>query len=389
MKKGLFAIFLCVTFNAQAQLTFYVYDKTQNIPIANMACTLAKKGFLEQSIYGVSSSNEGKITIPKMEFDKLHFKHLSYENEIIDKDKIVDTVYFQLKNYELEGVYITQTKAIDIVKKVVNNIDKNYPKEKYYTYSHYTQLHKEDTTAVRYIEAMLTTENQNYLSTNKSLQKTKYHIDKLRKSLVYEQNNDKHGDHLDDLLRGNPIQYLEENFLNPKKLYLYDWEIEWEKEKVLSIVFQNKAWLNDKNIQGSIIIDKQDYAIVLAEINANENPSYKREKPQDWTFKTSTAQYTFDKENNYKLSNAHIDYTHLVKNPAYGAEGCLIREYFTYNVKDYLKEASQNMSFSGMSNLYSLHQKYDENFWEDYKILPKIRKDLERKLPLEEQFNMD
>lgn len=389
MRIGFFTIFICVIFNIQAQHTFYVYDQTQNIPIANMACTLTKKGFLEQSFFGVSSSNEGKITIPKMEFDNLHFKHLSYENRIIDKNKIADTIYFQLKNYELEGVYISQAKAIDVVKKVINNIDKNYPKEKYYTYSHYTQLHKEDTTVVRYIESFLTTENQNYLSTNKSLQKTKYHIDKLRKSLVYEQNNDKHGDHLDDLLKGNPVQYLTENFLNPKNLELYEWEILLEKEKTIQIGFQNKAWFNAKNIYGTIVIEKEDYAISLINVYAIENPSYKTDANEDWIFKTSSAQYFFDKENNYKLKNAFLDYTHLVKNPVYGAQGCLLRENFSYDVVQFLNEIPQNMSFSSMSNLYSTQQKYHVEFWKKYKVLPALKKDLEKKYTLEEQFKMN
>lgn len=362
--------------------TFYIIDVNTRQPIEQALCY-----DLETKLAFTSNLN-GEITfISNSISEMIGINHLSFQVIELKLDKELDSIFLVPKDYILPEFYVNEFSAEDIVKKAINQISSNYPNETQYITGKYLQTHIENGKYVRYIEAKMEVENLGYLPSIKKEQEQKFKPNAVRKSFVYEKNDDQHGDHLLDLFRENPIQYLETSFLNKNNLQLYHWNLAYTESGLFQINFKNKDWSSLKNLSGFLIINPQNYAIEYIELIEFPNLQSLHENKSNWKFVNGWYQISFKAEGPfYQLEFCNKWYNHQVMNELNKAQtDYLVKEKFSW-VSTSTSPNTATTNFVKASNLYTTKQKYIPELWQNDYIKEAIRTDLEVNYPLEFQF---
>lgn len=324
----------------------------------------------------------------KQDFEQVQFSHISFEDTFVEELRAFDTVFLNKKSYILPTMDLHEYSAMDYIKRAIKSIPSNFPTSDYFIEGNYIQVHYENGIGVRYLEAEVLVKEQAIASGFK-VQQEGFNILNLRKSYVYEQNGEQHGDHLVELFQENPVQYLNQHFLNEKNLAAYDWNIGSKINDSVTISFSNKPWHYPKNIRGEVVIvgeQNQILSIVSTEVS---NPSYTSEYREDWMFISSRFKISFAHiDGQYTIDHIAKSYTHQVRdqnNPAF-IRYEVSEEFYWKSHSSFIKDKA-NRTLSWTSNLYSKTMPYSNNDWVSNFHLERIRPDLEHKHPLSYQFS--
>lgn len=379
MKFFILLTFLFQTAFAQLKtVEFYLSDIKNAEPIPFALC------YLKNSHLSATSFENGYVVFQLSEKymkDTLVIKHLSYETLHVLIAPNIDTIFLTRKENIINEVLINSLTAEQIIVKAINSIEKNYNQKTYYESGNYTQTHLENSKYVRYIEAKCLIENLSKATQN---QREKFYVRDLRRSFNYEKNGEQHGDHLFDLMQENGVRYLSNQFLNPKNLNQFNWEIENTTATLFFIQFTNKQKTDQFTTQGFVTINKADWAIL--EYKIHYTPTQHYHTKSNWKLKSDFVHFIYKKESEYyALNSATKKYVHEVYHPVTFTNPSLIEERFSW-VKTDETFTIEPKNFKFHSNLYSLNYIYKAENWLNNSIDNTIIEDLSHNVALEKQF---
>ena len=405
MKKPIIFLLVLAALSSFAQENIYlrgfVYDKDANNAALGMAAVQIKN----TQLGGLADDNGYfEIPIPKLNLkDSVKVSYVGYQSQALSivNYKEGDTLRFYISSAaetKAEAVIVSYN-AKGVLLKAIQNMKQNLLYDSLLATGLYRQYHKENGKYVRLIEADVT------VAFNcKSPYKYSFHelvkANKERRSANFETNGDMHGDHLVDLLKENPYSYNRNNFLDTKKLDLYFPKFAGEDSVEYIISMQYKESSSAKLVRAKIWVQKETYAMTRMEIEKFPNPYYVKSRYANdsrWQLVNEKDVVETEKVNGkYVVSSLVRSYNHHVLNRATGNVDFIVEESFELYFDDYnMESVSEKLvkrQFSDFSNVYTSAYKYDEKFWNDYDLLDDhpledgIKKDLEAKKPLKEQF---
>jgi hypothetical protein len=406
MKKLLITVFTAALFiSAEAQDNIYlrgfVYDKdAANAPLGTAAVQI------KNSQLGGLTDDNGyfEIPVPKVNLkDSLKVSYVGYlpQTLSITTYKEGDTlrIYASSSAETKQEVVITAMNAKGILLRAIQNMKTNLLYDSLIATGLYRQYHKENGKYVRLIEA-----DASVAFNCKSPYKYSFHelvqINKQRRAESYETNGDVHGDHLVDLLKENPYSYNKNNFLDPKKLDFYSPKIAGEDAEQYTISLQYKESSSAKLERAKVWVTKETFAMTRMEIEKFPNPYYVKSRYANdsrWKLVNEKDVIETEKVNGkYVVSSMVRSYNHHVLNRNTGNVDFIVEESFELYFDDYnvetVGEELQKGRFTAFTNLYSDTYKYEDKFWskydgvEEHPLNTEIKKDLEHKKPLAQQF---
>lgn len=369
-------------FSQATSYNFYMIDKNtmQGIPFVSVYSSISKKAF-QSNDQGFVSIHESNIENPYTTY------HIGYESEGLDLKTKNDSVFLIAKSYALPVVELKQISAMEVIKKAINRVEKNYYSSQHFMEGRYFQLHKENQRYVRYIEAQASIEKMGYAPKIQLPQEDKFAILGLRKSYNYEKNGDQHGDHLVDLFAENPIQYMEKSVLNLHNIDLYQWQFSHINAVVYSITFQNNTWGSQRNIIGELMINREDFAVLSINIIELPNEQAQINHESNWEFVNGWFVIDFEKfDGKYQVTKSKKWYHHSVRNINNHKEIQFeVEEQFIWETTLPVAE-KQDLKYTKLSNLYSLQLKYDSLQWQQNTYLETVSSDLELSHSIYYQF---
>ena len=405
MKKTLLYLFFLMAFN------LYLSGQEGSILVKGKVCitgTATPIDFVSIGIphsYISTNSNENgdfELHIPtryltdscQLLFSALGYFTAQYSLANKEKNQLIH-VFLSQKENELNPVSVLGYSAKTIVSKAIENISKTFYQKPFIQSCFYRQYHRENGKYVRLIEAFVDVYHPAFYQTNSHILRDRYSVKTLRRSNVYEQNGDVHGDHLSDLLMENFVLYTIGSPLNERNLNYFNFNFSEDDDSLIyTIQFETKTLTNEKKMKGTILSHKYDYAIQRIEC-------YRYPEKLDnnnWKFINGHLLISFQKvHQHYVIDTLKMFYNHDVKNKINDNYQWTVEENFElYTLSNQFENVDslhQAGAFSDMSNLYQL--KYAtpvfDNLLHQYKLIIPfpmgLRKDLElNSIPLEEQF---
>lgn len=310
------------------------------------------------------------------------------------------------ETFEIDGVTISNNRAKNQWLKALGKLESSLPRESYMYAALYRQVHQENGTFVRLIEAGMTV--YDVAATYKSaILQERFRFDQIRRSDVYERNGDLHGDHLVDMFLENNIRYPAGTIMDTK--ILNQFEMSYKDSHCAScgdslelLVYHYENSNSPKILDGKIWLYKGSLKLFALEENASYNPKYYKRGvtfgggDNHWMFKSSkkTLAYTYVDGKVY-LKELQFEYLHHIHDRALGMVRYEITESFSLycdvpTVKSYGFVPDRNFTRNG--NLYSRKYAYEESFWRRYPLavehpLPEeVSETFSGKIPLAEQF---
>lgn len=353
--------------------------------------------YFQNNSLGGLSDGFGAITIAINHSylpDTLVVHHLSFGEQKVYVEAYTDslTIELQVQEYMVSEAEVIGFSAESMVRKSIQEIPNNYAKEVHYEQGFYRQVHKENGVYVRLIEAMVAVEKQGCLKRLSDVQKERYFIHQIRRSLVYEKNPDQHGDHLVDLMLANPLQYAKGTVLRDSNVGLYHFKYDhnFNEENLVKVFLENKSWLDRENHTGWLIINKEDHAIVEMELASFPNSSNKESRAVEWQFQNGKYNSRYVKKDGlYTMDYCKKTYNHHVMDPSLNYLQFITEETFEWFRIDVGMESLAKKKYRNFSNLYSMSYTYDEVAWQQIELPAcdeRITQDLEHSWNLEVQF---
>ncbi len=357
--------------------------------------------------------------------DEITFSFLGYENTtflipFLNTDSI--NIKMTPKPYNLADVYVLPNgnEAIDIVKRAVKNIKRNYDRNTHQMEAFYRNTNYRDTTATQLIDAALLIEDKGIMHPTST---TKIELEEIRKSTNYQVPMDKKhkaaikimegyfGGHRNTFYRsyGNYVRIYRDDWwyqpLTDYETFKYEFEgFEWmDSIKVYKIRFTYDAlWLDGRRASesknsddgGFIYINSEDWAIlkmehwwkVISENNLRnftikENYISKNEMGYQKINGKYYLKYTsgFASPNGtsfvYKNPDAP-DKEKVIKERQYAETTLLVTKVITD--KKEMDRIRYREKLAKDENSYETQYPYNPEFWNNYNIL--------KENPVEERF---
>jgi hypothetical protein len=381
-------LFPFLAFSQKGLLKGVVLDNF-NTPIP--FCSIGIKGSNE----GVLGNGDGTFALSCKIGDTLQFSFLGFESGLWVANKFNTTVEIRLhrKTYALKEVSVATYRAEKLLRAALNRKNLNYPNSEYTYKAFYRQSHKENKRWVRLIEADIEVLDQGYGS------QELFRLNQLRRSRVYEQNRDVHGDHLAELFLENKVHYSGNSFASVFNLGRYDFSFDttFHNDTISRILFFHSSPAESKVEKGVLDINNQDTAIIRIETFSYPNMDFLNSgvNPSNWHFKEGKVVIHYRKVGNkYYLSFINFSYQHDIYNPIFKTYDYNVEEHFDLYVTYIGSALGVNRKlFHHQSNAYLRQYEYEPLFWKAYApvtIYPlksEIAKDLETETSLEEQFS--
>lgn len=259
----------------------------------------------------------------------------------------------------------------------------------------YRQTHQENGRYVRLIEADVTVQHDKNIRTNDKMK-----INQLRRSLVYELNGDKHGDHIADL--------LEENlFFNPRGTVmdlsvLKQFELIYSTDSVrpwLTVIKYTYESGQDPKIRtGKVFIDTAGYIIEITE-RTSPNPlcwpggSLGNASDTHWDFREGEKRIVFTFLDDHLMPvKITQTYLHHISDRYSGVVRYHLVETFELCYGSITSGTATCEGLKVHGGLYGMKYQYNPDFWSQYQPLlqypldNQVKSDLEAIKPLENQF---
>jgi len=363
---------------------------------------------LKQNNLATVSDNLGffKLIInSNMIDDTLVVKHLGYlTKEIALTSEVVQKIgklVLKATEYGLTEVRIKGLKGSSIIKKVIENMPNNYSESPYSFAAFFRQVHKENGKYVRLLEADVDIYDKGFY---KDLRDEKYSLNKLRRSYVYEQNGEAHGDHLSDLIHKNPVKHPNGTIFSKNGMRYYEYTLEkslnFDNRAYYHVTFETKDKAHSQMLEkGTVWVDKEDFSVLyykIETINDRGSGSDGGSGNFDWEFIGEAYELKFKRRNNllYPTLMKHT-YTHNLKHKTFNSLDFEVIESFECYVHDYndsIDLKNEDKDFKLSLDLYDMSYDYESEFWDTYLPLlnhplnSSITSDLEKEYPLEYQF---
>ena len=376
-----------------------VLDRIDSTPVAFTHI------WVEDNQLGDITDFEGnfRIALPSgYDTSNVIISNLIYEEQLIPLTHFLSTqsltIYLKKKTFSIDTAFVYGLSAEAIIRQAVEKIPENYGTEPFEIQAFYRQVHKENGQYVRLIEADVALADKQAYSKHKEITLKEWiKVNQLRRSFVYERNGDEHDDHLVDLLRKNPIRYNGGTVLalNNQQIYQYQFDSVHgdyrESDYHIIHYFLNK---NTDNIQsGTLVIKKEDLAIIHAELHEYPNPKALLDERSDWKFQNGSVFMTYAKDgDHYRLSESKWYYNHHIWNSTFGRVDYVVEETFHLIPHGFYACPESLKGYDKLSNLYHTNYEFDTEFWTSYPVLSRypldseIKKDLEKKTSLSDQF---
>jgi CarboxypepD_reg-like domain len=364
-------------------------------------------GFAGNSHIGTISEEDGSYSIPLynnslLEDSVLQFSLLGYESKriTIHKDAIPEKldVALKLKSNNLPVIEVKDRSGSAILKMTIAHLPKVLAPNAYSQPMFYRQMHKENGTWVRLIEAYLDVLRPKWeLQKNKTLQE-KFNLLALRRSNVYERNAYVHGDHLFDLMVDNIINYpLGSPLLAGNMDFFRISDLTTDSNEYL-IYYQTLSTSNPSWTKGYIRINKADTAITDI---LTDRFTPKDQRGEFWWFKKGQTHTHLSKHADgfYYTDTLSMYYEHLVMNMKSKNYEYLVEEHFDlYDIHAPIIKVNNPDEISGYSNfigLYGHHYQLSDfekcdSLYQYQPLYPKdLQPDLEQQVPLYLQFKIN
>jgi hypothetical protein len=316
----------------------------------------------------------------------------------VDSIKIKDSLIIELvpETFEIPVINIEGLSAKETVIKAIKNLSENFPDSPMLVQSYYRQVHKEDNEFVRLIEAIVITNEMPRPYYQNKVANEKVFISCLRRSNVYEQNHEQHGDHLTDLLDENPFKFPVGTVLNLKGIDFFSFHFKENKSDAdFMIEFSSIHSTDDKIQNGMIWIDPDQLIIKRILIKTFPNPESKithfaaMGQPYLWELRNGSYDITFKKVNGRYITDHIIkSYSHELYDTRVHSLAHIVEENFEWIPFKFLSDATLNQyHFTSSSNLYSQKYDYHSVDWLEFPPCPKeILRDLEKEIPIGQQY---
>lgn len=344
------------------------------------------------------ADEKGLFILPCMvsEMDSVYINALGYSFKSIPvKEFKNDTVIILQSKTELPVLQVKGLTAKEVVEKAIHNLYRYFPDSNIQLESFYRQYHKENEKYVRLIEAKIITHEITYNNNSSNNHNEKVYLKNVRRSNVYEQNKERHGDHLVDLLYDNPVKHPVGTVLNSKGLSFYNFRFTDESdEKVTVIEFNSFGMGTPKAERGKLYIDEKAFLFEKLIVESFPNPKAKQvyyskvNHPYDWKFRNGYLEISFNKKDGYmQVVEIKKSYTHYLIDNATNSFSFLVEENFELVKTKTISTKVREKFFSRNSNLYSQNYNYNEADWIDIQELSSDKKmDLEKTETLNGQF---
>lgn len=330
------------------------------------------------------------------EMDSVCINALGYNFKSIPiKDFKNDVIITLQVKTELPVLQVRGLTAKVVVEKAIRNLHYYFPDSNIQLESFYRQYHKENEKYVRLIEAKIITPEITYNSFSSNNHHEKVYVRNIRRSNIYEQNKEKHGDHLIDLLYDNPVKHTVGTVLNSKGLSFYNFRFTDESDEKISVIeFNSFGTGTPKAERGKLYIDERTFLIEKIIVESFPNPKAKQvyyskaNHPYDWKFRNGYLEISFNKKDGYmQVAEIKKYYTHYLFDNATNTLSFLVEENFELIKTKTFSENIPEKFFTGSSNLYSQKYNYNDADWVGIKELSKEKKkDLEKTEALNVQF---
>jgi hypothetical protein len=405
MHKPFFLLFflLIVTIASAQQLVIVkgtVVSAADNKGIDYVAVQIDKSGL------GVLTQEGGtfQIAVPeRMLGNRLAFSCLGYKTVYIDSSTYLhnDTLLIKLNISEttLNEFEFTSLSAKEILKRSAESLNKWMYSDSLLQDCFYRQYHKENGEYVRLIDAHVSIVENIIPNAPAGQLKERVRINEMRRSFVYERNGDIHGDHLTDLLLGNPLSYYKTSFLNVNNLAFYKPKTISDSGYQYIIFLRYRESSSDVLENITLWINKTDYAITRMENRKYPNPMFsgRNEYRGDWLFQNEVEVLETKQLNGrYFLSSFIRHYNHQIVNKISRNVQYVVEETFELtalqNHTTSIGVEIKKGGFNSFSSLYTMHYKYNPQFWQELNVEKRfpledyVKKDVEHEKLLEEQF---
>lgn len=411
-------LLMCFAGSANAQLTIsgVVVNETTNEPLAYASISVLNKAV------GTISNGSGAFTFhldKKFLNDTLVISSLGYiqlKKQISTLIKL-DSAIYKLTPTEinLTEFLVTSLSANEIVRKAIKNIPKNYPENTYLMKGFYRHFRNENSQCVDLIEMALILEDKDYSAPYKVKQENKEaYIKRYQESPVTEKI------YVEQFRRSlNNQNFYKEYFFNNNMIVemLRNNRVKYRNfgldTNITNYYFAGQLMQNDKNIfiistekegGAKIYIDAESFAIIKLENYVPWSGNYlfqKKVKNYDKAIERERAvQITLEfQELNNKMYLKYLNYAWSYE--IYAEEKQKTVVIFDINnllVINEIIEHPKKSDFDGTKKmkknqrLENFRDPYNEDFWNNYNLVEKnpiddkYIKDLEKKVPLKNQF---
>lgn len=415
------ALLLLVLGTVGAQVSFngILISKYDSLPMAfaNIKLTEADK------YTATNEKGEFAFSIPgRLELLHLEISSIGCHTTIAHKPKYgaAEKIYVDQTPVAAKEVEVRGYTAKSIVKKAVEQIPQNYPDTSYIDYSFYREYQKVNGRFKNLIEAQSAIAFNLSKENGKLVSKEAFITSALRRSNFKYDITDFSGDGYMELLHQNPVFYLMDGSLNPKAFddyvfsfdtlmlpdaYVIDYvcrDYTSDKHGVENYTFLDFA--GESREYGKLTIDRETFAVISIERTAVRNKRYNY--PKNNNFLLPSRAYTGEFIAGYLLAEyyplngkwypkrlLHTYTNEYFRTETYAKEYTTtsVFEWYSGSVKRSIpKEMLDRFYFT--PGLYSSTYVYDRSKWEkelpDFYFYKKenVLKDLERKMPLEQQF---
>jgi len=319
-------------------------------------------------------------------------------------------ITLQTEVYTLCGVTINNQRAQAHWLKALKQLRTALPNTAYTYPAYYRQVHQENGSYVRLIEAGMTV--YDVAATYQSgVMQERFSLQQVRRSNVTERNGDEHGDHLVDMFLENMVRYPVGTIMDAKvvpqfELRFNDSEctICGDSLEMLSYTYQHPT--DPKLLKGNIWLYKQSLKLLALEETATHNPGYRQGGfsfsgggGHHWMFQEShkTLSYQYIGGKVY-LSQLHFEYLHHIHDRTVGLLRYEVAESFSFfcevpTVQPY--GFVPDHTFARKSNLYSRKYRYEPAFWEQFGLVKQhplpdsTIQTFSGKVPLQQQFKLN
>ncbi len=401
LKISAFVCLLIFTVNSYAQIVLegrIVDNKGKSVSYASV--------LIKNTHKGVATNEFGyfKFYIDEKYKDaQLEFSSIGYQPAYLGINQIInrDSIYIVLKEEttSLDSIVLSENAGKEFLQKVIENIPNNYPQKAYSYTALYRQVHREDAKYVRLIEAYYTIYDSGYKNLLSTQLKERLKLNELRKSEDFERNGEPHGDHVTDLFLENPIHYYKNSVFNTNA---FDYttvrfeHIDSLSSKYFILRFKYQNDMEPKIQEGTLFINKGDYAVEKLIIKEYANPAYLSPRhliPSNWKFVSAEKQLEFKKIGEYYyLDRFNYSYSHQVFDEFMYHMKHETDEYFSLYVEKIGEKPESFRQYSAFGSLYRKRYTYNKEFWNNFGLLklyptkPDVISDLEREIDIETQF---
>ncbi len=315
-------------------------------------------------------------------------------------------ITLQPYTFELDGVTVTYSEARNHWLKALQKLQQALPGMAYTYPAYFRQVHQENGTYVRLIEAGMTVYDV-AVTYQAGILQERFSLQQVRRSNVYERNGDEHGDHLVDMFMENCVRYPSRTVMDAKAVMRY--EVNFADchcticgDSLEMLTYHYRQPNDPKILDGKIWLYKGTMKLFGLEETASRNPNFRQGGislgggDHHWMFQESRKELRFEyAEGKVYLSSLHFEYLHHIQDRAVGMIRYEVAESFSFfcgaptlRPDGFLPDRT----FARSGNLYSRKYQYQPAFWEQYHLaienpLPiEVAQPFSGKVPLDEQF---